>query len=97
MVESRPATVRDRYRSTLGSVPMGIERRLEVASATDQLGAVEAIEELRRVLLKEKPLGARVQQLVHFGQLLALGRADPARLYARGALCAGASLSGVVP
>jgi 4-carboxymuconolactone decarboxylase len=27
-----------------------------------------------------------VQQLVHFGQLLAIGRKDPARIHARGAL-----------
>lgn len=34
-----------------------------------------------------------MQQLVHFGQLLALGRAGPARLHARGALRAGATES----
>jgi 4-carboxymuconolactone decarboxylase len=34
-----------------------------------------------------------VQQLAHFGQLLALGRPGPARIHARGALHAGASLA----
>ncbi|GGV83660.1 hypothetical protein GCM10015535_27140 [Streptomyces gelaticus] len=37
-----------------------------------------------------------MQQLVHFGQLLALGRADPARLHACGALHAGAALADLV-
>ncbi|WP_326681562.1 hypothetical protein [Streptomyces sp. NBC_01237] len=41
-------------------------------------------------------LGARVQQLVHFGQLLALGRAYPARLHTCGALHAGAALANLV-
>jgi 4-carboxymuconolactone decarboxylase len=83
--------VRARYRDTFGAVPAGIEDRLAVAAATGRLDAVDAVEELRRVLLRENPLGPRVQQLVLFGQLVALGHTDPARLHARGALRAGAS------
>jgi 4-carboxymuconolactone decarboxylase len=37
-----------------------------------------------------------VQQLVHFGQLLAPGRAGPARPHARGALHTGAALADLV-
>jgi len=88
--------VRDRYRAVFGTVPAGIEDRIAVAEATDRLGALETIEELRRVLLAGNPLDARVQQLVHFAQLVALGRAEPARLHARGALRAGATLRDLV-
>lgn len=92
----RAEAVRDRYRTTFGAVPTGIEQRLAVAQTTSRLAAVEAIEELRRVLLADNPLEPRVQQLVHFAQLLALGRSGPARLHAGGALRAGASLTDLV-
>lgn len=83
--------VRDRYQATFGSIPPAIERRLAVAAAHDRLGAIDSIESLRRSLLDENQLGPRVQALVHFGQLLVLGHAEPARLHARGALRAGAT------
>jgi 4-carboxymuconolactone decarboxylase len=89
----RAEAIRDRYREVFGTVPAGVEDRIAVAGVTGRLEAVEAIEELRRVLLAGNPLEARVQQLVHFAQLIALGRAGPARLHARGAVRAGAGLS----
>jgi 4-carboxymuconolactone decarboxylase len=92
----RAEAVRDRYRLTFGSVPAGIEQRLAVAAATGRLDSLDTIEELRRVLLHDNPLGSRVQQLVHFAQLVCLGRAEPARLHARGALRAGATTSDLV-
>lgn len=94
--QPRAQAVRDRYQQVFGSVPDAIERRLAVAQASDRMEAVEAIENLRRVLLGSNPLPPRVQQLVHFGQLLALGREGPARLHARAALRAGASLADLV-
>ncbi|MHB1172872.1 MAG: carboxymuconolactone decarboxylase family protein [Lacisediminihabitans sp.] len=96
MAGTRAEAIRDRYRSAFGAVPPGIDQRLSVAEPAGRLGAVEAIEELRRVLLAENPLDPRVQQLVHFAQLLALGRPGPARLHARGALRSGASLTDLV-
>lgn len=92
----RAEAVRDRYRSVFGAVPAGIEDRIAVAEATGRLDAVETIEGLRRVLLAENPLGTKTQQLVHFAQLVALGREGPARLHARGALRAGASVTDLV-
>lgn len=92
----RAEVIRDRYRDTFGSIPEGIEDRIAVAEATDRLGSVKVIEDLRRALLAENPLGPKVQQLVHFAQLVALGRAGPAALHARGALRAGASLVDLV-
>jgi 4-carboxymuconolactone decarboxylase len=92
----RTDTVPDRYSTVFGAVPAGIEDRIAVAEATGRLHAVETIEALRRVLLDENPLGARTQQLVHFAQLVALGREVPARLHARGALRAGASITDLV-
>ena len=92
----RAEAIRDRYRKVFATVPPGIEARIAVAEATGRLGAVETIEQLRRVLLAENPLPARTQQLVHFAQLVALGREGPARLHARGALRAGATLVDLV-
>ncbi len=92
----RAEAIRDRYRQVFATVPPGIEARLAVAEATGRLGAVETIEQLRRVLLADNPLGARTQQLVHFAQLVALGRDVPARLHARGALRAGATPADLV-
>ena len=93
---ARAEAVRDRYFRVFGAVPVGIENRLTVAEATGRLGAVEAIEALRHSLLAENPLEPRVQQLVHFAQLVALGKEGPARLHARGALRAGATLRDLV-
>jgi 4-carboxymuconolactone decarboxylase len=95
-VPDRAEAVRDRYRATFGAVPSAIEQRLGVAETTGRLSAVEAIENVREVLLADNVLGPRVQQLVHFGQLLALGCSEPARLHARGALRAGATLADLV-
>jgi len=86
----RAEAIRDRYREVFATVPPGIEARIAVAEATGRIDAVEAIEQLRSALLAGNPLDARTQQLVHFAQLVALGREGPARLHARGALRAGA-------
>jgi 4-carboxymuconolactone decarboxylase len=88
--------LRDRYRSTLGGVPRGVEDRLRVAQAFGRLPTEEAFAALRHIVLADSPLGGRVQQLVHFGQLLALGRAQPARIHARGARHAGAGIADLV-
>ncbi|MEU4582247.1 carboxymuconolactone decarboxylase family protein [Kitasatospora aureofaciens] len=92
----RSEVLRDRYRSTLGVVPGGGEDRLRVAQAFGQLPTEEAFAALRHIVLTDSPLGGRVQQLVHFGQLLALGRAEPARIHARGALHAGAGIADLI-
>ncbi|MFF4104142.1 carboxymuconolactone decarboxylase family protein [Streptomyces sp. NPDC001903] len=92
----RAEAVRDRYRATLGAVPAGVEARLRLALAHGRLHTEEAVSELRHIVLTDNALGGRVQQLVHFGQLLALGRADPARIHARGALHAGADIADLV-
>ncbi|MFD8980592.1 carboxymuconolactone decarboxylase family protein [Streptomyces sp. NPDC059564] len=92
----RTEAVRDRYRSTLGAVPSGVEERLRLAGAFDRLPTEEALAALRHIVLTDNPLGARVQQLVHFGQLLSLGREHPARLHAHGALRAGARIADLI-
>jgi len=92
----RAQAVRERYLAMFDSVPAGIETRLQVAEQAGRMAAVETIEDLRRALLSENPLDARTQQLVHFAQLIALGREGPARLHARGALHAGATLTDLV-
>jgi alkylhydroperoxidase/carboxymuconolactone decarboxylase family protein YurZ len=88
--------IREHYRITYGAVPTGIDERLRVAEAFDRLPVEDAFATLRHLVLHQNPLGGRVQQLVHFGQLLALGRSKPARLHARGALHAGANLADLV-
>ncbi|MFE7041618.1 carboxymuconolactone decarboxylase family protein [Streptomyces atratus] len=93
---SRTEAIRDRYRSTLGTVPGGVQERLRLAQEFGRLSTEEAIAALRHIVLTENPLGARVQQLVHFGQLLSLGRAHPARIHAQGALHAGAGIADLI-
>ncbi|MFJ5547552.1 carboxymuconolactone decarboxylase family protein [Streptomyces sp. NPDC093225] len=93
---SRAEAVRDRYRATLGTVPGGVQERLRLAEEFGRLPTEEAIAALRHIVLTDNPLGARVQQLVHFGQLLALGREHPARIHAQGALHAGAGIADLV-
>jgi alkylhydroperoxidase/carboxymuconolactone decarboxylase family protein YurZ len=95
-IASRAEAIRDRYRSTLGAVPRGAEDRLRLAEEHDRLDTEEAIMALRHIVLTDNALGPRVQQLVHFGQLLALGRSDPARIHARGALHAGATTADLI-
>ncbi len=92
----RAEAIRDRYRQVFGAVPVGIEDRITLGEVTGRLGAVETIESLRQALLADNPLGPRTQQLVHFAQLIALGRGGPARLHASAALRAGASPTDLV-
>ncbi|QKW30506.1 carboxymuconolactone decarboxylase family protein [Streptomyces seoulensis] len=92
----RAEAVRERYRRTLGVVPGGVRARLRLAQDFGRLPTEEAIAALRHIVLTDNPLGARVQQLVHFGQLLALGRTGPARIHARGALHAGAGVADLI-
>ncbi|THA48128.1 carboxymuconolactone decarboxylase family protein [Streptomyces sp. A1136] len=92
----RAEAVRARYRSTLGGVPGGVRDRLRLARDFDRLPTEEALAALRHIVLTENPLGARVQQLVHFGQLLSLGREHPARIHAQGALHAGATVAELI-
>ncbi|MDH6129615.1 carboxymuconolactone decarboxylase family protein [Kitasatospora sp. GP82] len=92
----RAEALRERYRATLGVVPGAVEDRLRVAQTFGRLATEETFAALRHLVLTDSPLGGRVQQLVHFGQLLALGRADPARIHARGALHAGAAIVDLV-
>ena len=85
--------IRAKYTELFGTVPAAIEARLALADQTGRQQAVEAIEALRQVLIMDNPLGPKTGQLVHFGQLLATGKAGPARLHARAARNAGATLS----
>ncbi|MHB8958125.1 MAG: carboxymuconolactone decarboxylase family protein [Candidatus Limnocylindrales bacterium] len=88
--------IRSSYLELLGSVPLTIEARLALAERSGRQGAVEAIEAMRRSVIMDSPLGRKGGQLVHFGQLLALGKEGPARLHARAARRAGASLAELV-
>lgn len=92
----RAEAVRARYQSTLGGVPGGVQGRLRLARDFDRLPTEEALAALRHIVLTDNPLGARVQQLVHFGQLLSLGREHPARIHAQGALHAGATVADLI-
>lgn len=83
--------IRSRYVELTGSVPPSIEKRLSLALRTNRLPAIQAIEALRQTLIMENPLGRKTGQLVHFAQLLALGKADAAKLHAGAARKAGAS------
>lgn len=88
--------IRAAYRELLGTVPESIETRLALAERTGRGSASEAIEALRNELIMANPLGRKTGQLVHFAQLVAIGKAAPARLHARAARRAGASLEELV-
>ncbi len=85
--------IRESYEELTGGVPHSIEARLQLAEATARGAAVAAIEATRRALIMDNPLGRRLGQTVQFAQLIALGHGAPARLHARAALRAGATLS----
>ncbi|MFA5974016.1 MAG: carboxymuconolactone decarboxylase family protein [Lentimicrobiaceae bacterium] len=81
----------ERYQSLLGFVPENIKRRLALAELTGQEESIEAVEHMREILIHNNPLGAKIQQVVHFAMLVAIGEVEPARLHVRGALKAGAT------
>ncbi len=81
----------EHYRTLLGFVPDNIIRRITLAELTGQEESVEAVEHMREILIHNNPLGAKIQQLVHFAMLVAIGEVEPARLHVRGALRAGAT------
>ena len=86
----------ERLAVPLGEVPLPIEPE---ASLAGRLEAVEVIGALRRALVTENPLGAKQQQLVHFGQLVVLGERESAGVHGAAARRAGATpaeLVGVV-
>ncbi|MHB1931275.1 MAG: carboxymuconolactone decarboxylase family protein [Acidimicrobiales bacterium] len=96
LADERVARIRAGYRELTGSVPPSIETRLDLAEHTGRLSAVEAIEALRDELIVANPLGRKTGQLVHFAQLVALGKAGPARLHAQAAHRGGASVEELV-
>lgn len=83
--------IRARYIELTGSVPPSIEERLTLAVNTGRIKAIQAIEALRQTLIMENPLDRKTGQLVQFAQLLALGKAEAAKLHAGAARKAGAS------
>lgn len=85
------AKLSERYQSLFGFVPENIKRRITMAELTGQEESFEALEHMREILIHNNPLGAKVQQLVHFAMLIAIGEVVPARLHVRGALRAGAT------
>lgn len=99
MEEEKLKELQDRYIDLTGALPSSIELRIALCKATNRINTVLAIEELRQVVINENPLGHKISQLVQFGQLVALGERDPAKIHARAAIKAGAStteLLGVV-
>ncbi|MBC8156242.1 MAG: carboxymuconolactone decarboxylase family protein [Bacteroidetes bacterium] len=85
--------VEAQYMALFGHVPETVHRRIDLARQAGHPEAIEAVENHRRVLIEENPLPAKYQQLVHFALLIGAGREAPARLHAKGALRAGASVA----
>ncbi len=74
-----------------------MEQRM--AALSGRLEAVEAIDALQQALVTENPLGAKQQELVHFGQLVVPGERELASRRGAAARRAGATsaeLLGVV-
>lgn len=90
------ASIRAGYIELMGSVPPAIEIRLALGARSGRIQAVSSIESLRTELIMANPLDRKVGQLVHFAQLLVLGKEGPARLHVRAARRAGASIEELV-
>ena len=88
----RRARYEEGYRQLFGSFPESVRTRWNLAETHERLSVPEALEEIRAAAILDSPLGLKVQQLVHFGQLVALGRQHPASIHAGAALRAGASI-----
>lgn len=88
-------TERDRYDANyvalFGAVSDTAHRRWDVTGRHGRSDVARLIEELRIRAIHENRLGLKVQQLVHFGQLVALGRKPAAEHHAQAALKAGAT------
>ena len=84
--------IRKKYEELLGFVPENIEKRLKVASLSDETDAIEIIEKYREKLIYNNPLDKKTQQLVHFALLIGGMHKEPAKLHAKGALKAGATV-----
>ena len=86
------SAVKERYENLFGYVPEKIQQRYQLAQAAEHLESLDAIENYRKVLIEENPLGAKYQQLVHFALLIGARENYPAQLHAVGALKAGATI-----
>ena len=80
----------------MGGFPTSLERSGELADLTGRLEAVEAVQALRRALVTDNPLGQKIQQLVHFWQLVVLGHHDLALSHAATTRRAGATPSELI-
>lgn len=80
------------YVALFGEVSENARRRWEVTERHGRSDVARLVEELRIKAIHESRLDLRTQQLVHFGQLVALGRKPAAEHHARAALKAGASV-----
>ncbi len=89
-------SIRDRYRALFGKVPQGIDARITLGEISGRVESIVAIENLRDELIMKNPLGLTQGQLVHFGQLIVLGRSGPASSHATAAYKAGASIAELV-
>ena len=80
----------ERYRTLFGAVPDSVRARWWFSAEHGRPAAPALLEDLRAEVITRSPLGLKVQQLVQFAQLAALGRADAARHHAHAAVRAGA-------
>ncbi|WP_454914926.1 carboxymuconolactone decarboxylase family protein [Xanthobacter sediminis] len=87
---------RDRYDANyvalFGGVSENARRRWEVTDRHGRSDVARLLEELRVKAIHESRLELKVQQLVHFGQLVALGKKPGAAHHAEAALKAGATV-----
>jgi 4-carboxymuconolactone decarboxylase len=84
------------YRTLFGEIPPHVRDRWATLAGAGRAASIEKIEQMRGQLIANNPLGLKVQQLVHFGQLLVVGSEGPARLHARAALRQGATVEELI-
>ena len=80
------------YLALFGGASDTARRRWDVTSRHGRADVARLIEDVRIKVIHENRLDLKVQQLVHFAQLLALGKKAAAEHHAQAALKAGASV-----
>lgn len=79
-----------------GSIPQEARQRWQTLERHGRGDLAKAVEAVRSLAITGNPLGLKIQQLVHFGQLLVFERREGALTHAKAALRAGATTRDLV-
>lgn len=84
--------IRKKYEELLGFVPANLEKRIVLAEKAQRQKTIEVVENSREHFIHKNALDAKTQQLIHFALLIGAMHEKPAKLHAKAAVKAGATL-----